>query len=1042
MKSLALTTVVLLLGVLHVSLAQRETSLRVIDALRDLHPAYKELRDLVVNAVAGAKLNSSEVVYRFNVEVAARKESFMKNAIGSEASVLRQLNGQAVTVDTSCLGFLRQSVDVNMNLAGVSFTNCLNNVDASLSSEIALVYAELQVNETSFVNMSVYDVFRGQNVFVNPQTIVDRLVEKLSAMQQAPIELTEELAQLVDAFEGRLGTVQAAYSNCLTLNDNLLQTTLNTALQQLQQICLGALLPAASTSEPTEGTEEPSEPASEPEPETEPATETEPTEAVETEVPSEPQPEPPTPGVAYAHMKALLLLALLTVAISATVADRDETLSLFTQLKRVKKGRTLGTEDDFVSVVQSELLLAEEEYVRSSIDGESSILRDLSNEAAQSSGPQCVDFIREKAGIMLNLAGVSYASCLRRVDDAVYEKLADATGGAVSRDQYDQANVLNAFRGENIFVDPVRIRSKLQQRLRASFKLPALGADTVREIRTELGAVKEEFVECMKVARAGLETTLDATSKQLKLVCEDQQHSPNRNLGCVVQFELKNPKTPPLKAVMRSIIVLLAVAGLAAASRPDTQNVIATFKRIAPIYRSAVDEAQGRITAIKTNVTSQLVNFHLRIINDKEEYVQKVILHEDYILEQIGLQRSADAVCLGFVRSSSEMNVNLAGVSFTNCINAADEQVNARVAEYYGTLGTLEQQVQQLRLLDVFRGHNVFHSPQPIIAKLNAKLALLQANNVTVSADETARLAGNVYEELNAIAFNYNACMRSAHALLDQGLYMCEMQMEQICGAVLPCVGPCPVTDTTESAQMKSVIFVALVVLAAGGVNGGRPGALEVIDTFKNVVPKYLDTINTNEEELVTMERRGSDAIVQFHTDIMLAKETFVLSVTRQEDQLLELLHSQNTSVAAGNCTDFIAIATNENVNLVGVAYTTCVNAADESLNYTATSYYGRIGALEQSLVDLRLLDVFRGDNVFYTPDSILAKLRQKLTALNAQPDKPLSTELEEEVSAFEEDLQGIRGAYIGCMTTAEVSFRGYIELARTQLNVICGGTL
>ncbi|EAA12626.3 AGAP007745-PA, partial [Anopheles gambiae str. PEST] len=287
---------------------QRETSLRVIDALRDLHPAYKQLRDVVVQAVAGAKLNSSEVIFKFNIDIASRKESFMQTAIKTEANVLRQVNGQSINIDTSCLGFLRQSIDVNMNLAGVSFTNCLNNVDASLASEITRVYAELQVNETSFVNLSVYDVFRGQNVFVNPQTIVDRLVEKLSSLQQAPTELTEELTLLVEAFEGRLGEVRAAYTSCLTMNDQLLQTTLGTVLTQLQQICLGSLLPAASTSEPTEETEqteqtdqteqteateetESTEPASEPAPEIPTETEVPPTEVAE--------PEPPTPGVVY-----------------------------------------------------------------------------------------------------------------------------------------------------------------------------------------------------------------------------------------------------------------------------------------------------------------------------------------------------------------------------------------------------------------------------------------------------------------------------------------------------------------------------------------------------------------------------------------------------------------------------------------------------------------------------------------------------------------------------------------------------------------------
>ncbi|XP_052894884.1 uncharacterized protein LOC128302172 [Anopheles moucheti] len=295
MKAFPLVVAVFL-GVLSVTLAQRESSLRVIDALRELHPAYKQLRDVVVNAVAGAKLNSSEVVYKFNIDIAARKESFMQTAIKTEANVLRQVNGQGISIDTSCLGFLRQSVDVNMNLAGVSFTNCLNNVDASLSSEIVRVYSELAVNETSFVNLSVYDVFRGQNVFVNPQTIVDRLVEKLSSLQQAPAELAQELSLLVDAFEGRLGDVRAAYTSCLTMNDQLLQNTLGTVLQQLQQICLGALLPE----EPTEATEGTTEAATEPatEPEVEPELDT--TLAEETEVPEENQPEPSTPEAAYA----------------------------------------------------------------------------------------------------------------------------------------------------------------------------------------------------------------------------------------------------------------------------------------------------------------------------------------------------------------------------------------------------------------------------------------------------------------------------------------------------------------------------------------------------------------------------------------------------------------------------------------------------------------------------------------------------------------------------------------------------------------------
>uniref|UniRef100_A0AAG5D9D0 Uncharacterized protein n=1 Tax=Anopheles atroparvus TaxID=41427 RepID=A0AAG5D9D0_ANOAO len=222
-------------------------------------------------------------------------------------------------------------------------------------------------------------------------------------------------------------------------------------------------------------------------------------------------------------MRGLICLALLSVAISVIAADRGQALQLFSDLKRTKKGRSFGQGDDFVSVVQSELLLAEEDYVRSSINGESDVLEALSGGAAQTSGPACVSFIKQKAEIMMNLAGVSYATCLRVVDDEVFAVLADATDGAVSRDQYDAANVLNAFRGENIFVDPSRIRGKLQQRMRGSFRLPELEADKIAEVKKELADVKDRFVECMKTARGGLEETLKATSKQLKMVCADER---------------------------------------------------------------------------------------------------------------------------------------------------------------------------------------------------------------------------------------------------------------------------------------------------------------------------------------------------------------------------------------------------------------------------------------------------------------------------------------------------------------------------------------
>uniref|UniRef100_A0A182JR99 Protein TsetseEP domain-containing protein n=1 Tax=Anopheles christyi TaxID=43041 RepID=A0A182JR99_9DIPT len=491
---------------------------------------------------------------------------------------------------------------------------------------------------------------------------------------------------------------------------------------------------------------------------------------------------------------------------------------------------------------------------------------------------------------------------------------------------------------------------------------------------------------------------------------------------------------------MKSIIVLVAIVGIAAAGRPDTERVITTFKQIAPLYKPTIQEAQTIINAIKSNATNQLAELHLAIIGKKEGYVQQVIGREDYILQQISTQRSADQVCMSFVRTSSEMNVNLAGVSFTNCINAADEAIKTKLEEYYGYMGDYEQKVSLLRLLDVFQGQNVFHSPQPIIARLNAKMEALRNSSSLITENDAQFMINQVRNDMQTIQLAYSNCMGVAYGLLGQGLNMCEMQMTMICGAVLSCDIGKGMGNSCADVNMK--LLVCVVLLLAGGSYAGRPGAQEVIEKFRAIVPGYLAAMGKDQQQLVTLERQGTDAIAQFHSDIMLAKETFVLSITGQEDTLIGLINAQNRSIADGQCMQFVSTALNETVNVIGVAYTKCINAADESLSSNISSYYGTIGELEQAVVDVRLLDVFRGDNVFYTPDSIVAKLRQKESELNANNSTTVAGEMREEIAAFQADLAKIRERYIGCMTVAEMSFRSYMELARQQLAVICGALL
>lgn len=241
--------ILVICAILGLTAAQREDSLNVVSTLRQVQPAYRDLQNFVVAVVSNAKINSSDVIFAFHEEVSSAKESFLRSAIGQESGALYQINGQNQNLDASCLSLLRSSVEVNINLAGVSFSNCITAVDGRLNAEISQIYQELELNEGSFVNISIYDVFRGQNIFMNPQAITELLQEKLAQLQQSPTGLVTELSQLVDGFRSRLDIVRANYRQCLTANDQLLQTAVNTVLVQLQQICQGALIPEATTTE-------------------------------------------------------------------------------------------------------------------------------------------------------------------------------------------------------------------------------------------------------------------------------------------------------------------------------------------------------------------------------------------------------------------------------------------------------------------------------------------------------------------------------------------------------------------------------------------------------------------------------------------------------------------------------------------------------------------------------------------------------------------------------------------------------------------------
>lgn len=241
--------ILLLIAILGLVSAQREDSLNVVDVMSLLPSAYLELQNFVISAVADAKHNSSDAIYDFHSDVYLAKDSFLRSAVDMEVNTLYQLDNQPLQVDTGCLNLLRGSADLNLQVSGVGFTNCIVDIDAQLNQQIQEVYNQLQVNESAYIQFSLYDAFVGRNIFQNPQDISDQLYLKLAQLQQTPVELVARLSTLVTDFRLQLEVIRSSYRQCLTVNNQVLQTANDLILIQLQQVCRGSLVatPALTT---------------------------------------------------------------------------------------------------------------------------------------------------------------------------------------------------------------------------------------------------------------------------------------------------------------------------------------------------------------------------------------------------------------------------------------------------------------------------------------------------------------------------------------------------------------------------------------------------------------------------------------------------------------------------------------------------------------------------------------------------------------------------------------------------------------------------
>ncbi|XP_050078396.1 uncharacterized protein LOC126565275 [Anopheles maculipalpis] len=232
---------VCVLATFGLALGQREPSLEVMSALKELQPRYREIQDFVINRLTEARLNSSQVIFNFHTDVITTKDQFVRDTIAEEQQVLTILDRQSEAIDRTCLGFVRSSVDMNVNLVGVSYTNCIVRVDDTLGEVVQEFYRTVQQDETQYTGSGLLGVFRGENIFHTPENLIQKLNEQLEQLRENPTFIATELFDLIVEFEQELKEVKTGYDGCLESGTQLLRNALEIARAQVVQVCLGEL---------------------------------------------------------------------------------------------------------------------------------------------------------------------------------------------------------------------------------------------------------------------------------------------------------------------------------------------------------------------------------------------------------------------------------------------------------------------------------------------------------------------------------------------------------------------------------------------------------------------------------------------------------------------------------------------------------------------------------------------------------------------------------------------------------------------------------
>ncbi|XP_055637358.1 uncharacterized protein LOC129776017 [Toxorhynchites rutilus septentrionalis] len=235
---------------------------------------------------------------------------------------------------------------------------------------------------------------------------------------------------------------------------------------------------------------------------------------------------------------------------------------------------------------------------------------------------------------------------------------------------------------------------------------------------------------------------------------------------------------------------------------------------------------------------------------------------------------------------------------------------------------------------------------------------------------------------------------------------------------------------------MKLAIVVGAMLSIVQATN--RQLSQDVIGKFRQVAGKYSNSTALGGSELADVRKNATGLIGNFHHDIILIKEDFMLDAILQESGMHFQIANQPFTVDR-TCLNFLNTSLEMDINLAGVGFTNCISRVDELFNGFKNQFYNRIGAQDALMGELRILDVFRGENVFYTPQNIIAKLDLKWEALDSVPES-VSSSSHQALINLKVSLEGLRTAYIECMTSSEQLLRRSIDLLKMQFSDMCLG--